>query len=111
MSAATLEKRRFVTIVLAIALGVGGCTAMLLGDGTRSAPTSKTTTTSDIALGRDVWQALADARLPERESLSVSVRNGVVTLSGRASSEAVRDQAGRIAGSVAGVRQVVNNIR
>ncbi|MEM1263327.1 MAG: BON domain-containing protein [Pseudomonadota bacterium] len=106
-----LEKPILATIVLVWVLGLAGCTAMLLGDGARSSSPPGSAATNDIQLAREVWQAFAAARLPERSELQVTARSGVVTLSGRASSPTVRAQAERLAFGVPGVRRVVNNIQ
>src|SRR5215813_10972704 len=65
---------------------------------------------SDAQVTSDIQNKLtADSGLQGKQ-LGVAVENGTVTLSGAVDNDAERDAAARYASSVAGVKQVVNNL-
>jgi len=96
--------------------GLGGCTAMLLGDGGSAGPPIGTQTRggeataadrriTETILGRySVSEALGS------RGLRVETRRGVVTLRGSVGSYAERDEAFRLAVDVQGVVRVENRI-
>ncbi len=104
-----LEITRVITISILLVLG-SGCTAMLVGGGGSSSDAPQRAAAGPL-LAERVRQAFADASLPERAAIGVLARDGVVTLTGRVSSDRVRRQAEQLAAAVAGVQSVNNQLR
>lgn len=71
---------------------------------------SPTGTRPDSAISADVQAKLHAETALSGEAIQVAVDGGIVTLSGAASDPASRALAGNDAGSIAGVRTVVNNL-
>lgn len=68
-------------------------------------------TPNDTEIANDIQSKIsADSGLQSKQ-LVVQAANGTVTLSGQVDSDAQRDAAARYASSVAGVKQVVNNLQ
>jgi hyperosmotically inducible periplasmic protein len=65
---------------------------------------------SDTALTQIVKTALQSESSLNAQKIDVENRNGNVTLHGVVGSEEQKEKAGRIAGSVGGVRSVANNL-
>jgi hyperosmotically inducible periplasmic protein len=65
---------------------------------------------SDDAIYDNVRIKLASDSEVKGGDLQVDVKQGVVTLSGGVESQRVKDKAGKLAKSVKGVKQVVNNL-
>jgi osmotically-inducible protein OsmY len=65
---------------------------------------------SDASLTQIVRSALESDSSLDARKIDVENRNGNVALHGTVESEEQRDRAGRIVGSVGGVRNVVNNL-
>lgn len=66
---------------------------------------------SDDAISARVQSALASDPAMQGTQVKVSTDRGVVQLAGFVGSNAMRDEAGNVAGSVQGVRQVDNDLR
>ena len=72
---------------------------------------STATPRADADINTEVQSRLfADANLPNKQ-MTVATSNGVVTLTGTVSSDAERMTAGNDAGSVNGVKTVINNLQ
>ena len=65
---------------------------------------------SDTSLTQIVREALESESSLDARTIDVENRKGNITLHGEVDSEAQREKAGRIAGSVGGVHEVVNNL-
>src|SRR5579885_3077593 len=65
---------------------------------------------TDPAIQSDVVKTLGTYPDISGEHITATVKDGIVTLSGTASSETAKDQAQVVAATVDGVRSVVNNI-
>jgi osmotically-inducible protein OsmY len=65
---------------------------------------------SDASLTQIVRSALESESSLDARKIDVENRNGNITLHGTVESEDQREKAGRIAGSVGGVRAVANNL-
>src|SRR5262245_45596726 len=91
------------TWILAAVIGIGivsGCNR-----------NSTATPRADADITTEVQSRLfADANLPTKQ-ITVTTGNGVVTLAGTVGSEAERMAAGNDAGSVNGVKTVINNLQ
>ena len=105
-----------IVVALITALSLGGCSAMLMGEG-RSAgrPIGSAGASSEASRGDEQIVQIIRGRFaaePELASarLSVACVNGVVSLRGQVSNYALRDRAVRLAGDVSGVERVVNQI-
>ena len=98
------------TALLVAGMPLGGCSAMLIGDGTAGAPTGGTTRAADTTIASMVRSRLAAEPTVEASGIYVRSDAGRVTLSGEVTSYAEKDRAGRIAGSVADVDSVDNRL-
>jgi hypothetical protein len=65
---------------------------------------------TDLAIQTDVLKALSSYPDISHEHITATASNGVVTLSGNASSDTAKSQAQVVAATVDGVRSVVNNV-
>jgi hyperosmotically inducible periplasmic protein len=95
-------------IALAILTGVtviatSGCAVM-------RGQTDTATYVDDRAITTSVKAKLIEDKTTGGLSINVDTLNGAVALSGFAKSQAEKDQAGRIAASTKGVREVRNNL-
>jgi BON domain len=94
---------------LSFALSLGLTGAALL----TAAPAlyaQQSTARTDLAVQTDVLKALSSYPDINGEHITATVRNGVVTLAGTASSDTAKNQAQVVAATVDGVRSVVNNV-
>ena len=82
---------------------------LMLALGCNKQPSTSAAPT-DQQLSSDVQSKLQSESALSGQNIHVAVNNGVVTLSGSANDAASRALAGNDAGSVAGVRTVVNNL-
>jgi osmotically-inducible protein OsmY len=82
------------------------CLALLAGCQTRTGERG----TNDGALSAAVKVQLAQA-IPALNTITIEVHQGKVQLDGTVESEAEKEQATQAARQVAGVREVVNNLR
>ncbi|MFL6429051.1 MAG: BON domain-containing protein [Acidobacteriaceae bacterium] len=92
---------------LLLSLGLTGA-ATLAAAPALSAQQSSTRT--DVAIQADVLRALSSYPDISGEHITASTRNGIVTLSGTASSDTAKNQAQVVAATVDGVRSVVNDV-
>jgi osmotically-inducible protein OsmY len=90
-------------ILTGITLATSGC-AVWRGQ------TDAATYVDDRAITTAVKAKLIEDKTTGGLSINVDTLNGTVALSGFAKSQAEKDQAGRIAASTKGVRQVHNNL-
>jgi BON domain-containing protein len=67
-------------------------------------------TRTDVAIQADVLKALSSYPDISGEHITASTQNGIVTLSGTASSDTAKNQAQVVAATVDGVRSVVNDV-
>ena len=67
--------------------------------------------TTDDYINDTVKQKLAADTVVKGGGLDISVKDGVVTLSGKVSENRQKDKAGSIAKKVHGVKSVINNIK
>jgi osmotically-inducible protein OsmY len=96
------QMARFVLYPLALAL------VLAMGCNTTQSPEQQF---DDTAITTSVKSRLAtDIELSTITGIEVNTTNGVVTLSGQVSSDAVKRRAGEIAENVDGVVRVANNI-
>ncbi|HYL91902.1 MAG TPA: BON domain-containing protein [Alphaproteobacteria bacterium] len=85
-------------ILVTVALLTAGCSRLGLG------------ARPDAQITSDVQNKInSDASIPDKQ-ITVAADNGVVTLSGTVSSDAVRNTAANDAAQIAGVKTVVNNL-
>ena len=84
------------SLTFALSLGLAGC---------KSSPPA-----DDVSLTSAVQSRIAGDGAISTESIQSSVQNGVATLNGTVSSEAVRSLAAADASQVAGIKTVVNNL-
>jgi osmotically-inducible protein OsmY len=95
----------------AIALAIlTGLTLVTTGCAVTRGQTDVGTYVDDRALGTSVKAKLLEDKTTGGLSINVDTLNGTVSLSGFAKSQAEKDQAGRIAASTKGVREVRNNL-
>ncbi|MFI5104419.1 MAG: BON domain-containing protein [Terriglobales bacterium] len=94
-----VSSRKYLWVVVAtLALLASGCSRM-----GKSRP--------DTQVAADVKSRIeADAGVPDKQ-VTINASNGVVTLSGRVSSDAARNAAAQDAAQVQGVKTVVNNLQ
>lgn len=98
-------------------LGLGGCTAMLIGDGQGDGQGSvqgerpaASASLSDAEISVTVRSRLLSDTSVEAGGIDVATAGGRVTLSGTVTSFGERDKAGRLAASVPGVVSVENRL-
>ncbi len=111
-------KRSLLAGLAALALLLGGCTALLIGGAavTTIVIANDERSISDFIddsalLVKINNEILADANLSKAAYVNVTVNHGIVLLTGTAPSEYLKQRAGTIASSTEGVRQVVNQLR
>jgi hypothetical protein len=103
--------------VFAVSLTLSSCTGMLLGGSSGSGrplggdTRSSSQAATDNAISAEVRERLSNDNSISRFLIRVNTVNRRVTLSGTVDSYAARDQAVRVAKSVAGVSLVDNQIR
>lgn len=106
--------------VVALAMTLSGCTAMLLGGGNGAgtrlgsdgqSSQSSTQVAKDNAITSTVRNRLSDDAVLGRYDLSVETANGRVVLHGTVGSYEARERAARLAGAVDGVQRVDSRIR
>ena len=106
--------------ISAVCLGLlmlGGCSAMLIGEGGTDSPAigsdsrSSTQVTADAALAEAVAAAFGGESMLEAANIAISAKSGVVTLAGTVDSFELREQAVDVAGAVSGVSRVSNQIQ
>jgi len=99
--------------LLLAAPALGGCTAMLVGDG-QASPSGERPAVSRSVSDGEITAAVRSRLLSdssvEAGGIDVAAAGGRVTLSGVVTSFAERDKAGRLAASVAGVVSVENRL-
>ena len=96
-----VRKFTYVALVLMVAMALGAC-----GSLNKQTPAEW----DDAAIEADVRAKIAE-RVPEKTfAVEVAVDNGVVTLSGHASTAGQRSEIAAAAQSVNGVQRVINNI-
>ena len=89
------KSRMWVAVVMAVVLA-GSCLAQKQ--------------VTDVAIADEVRVKLAADSIVNGGALAVDVKSGVVTLSGLVPTQTIKQRAGKLAKSVKGVKQVVNNI-
>ena len=95
----------------AIALAImTGLTLVTTGCAVMRGQTDAATYVDDRAITTAVKAKLIEDKTTGGLSINVDTLNGTVALSGFAKSQAEKDQAGRIAASTKGVREVRNNL-
>ena len=93
-----------------------GCTSMLVGGSPGGSADRRSTTRSEASVGADaeisaaVRSKLGADGYTSGAAISVSTYEGRVTLRGVVASYGAREQAGRVAGSIAGVVRVNNEL-
>ncbi len=93
------------------------CSAMLIGEGTSGSPAigsdhrSTAQVADDNGMAKALRSAFASDSLLRSEKLSVSVSNGIVTLSGVVGSFEARDRAVGVARNVAGITRVKSQLQ
>jgi osmotically-inducible protein OsmY len=93
--------------------GLGGCTAMLIGDGqggTQGERPAASASLGDAEISATVRSRLLSDTSVEAGGIDVATAGGRVTLSGTVTSFGERDKAGRLAASVPGVVSVENRL-
>lgn len=101
-------------VILAIAVLLSGCTAMLLGNGSQGAPLpdrSATGLSADVSTTTAVRDRFDADEMLSSYSIGVSTYRGRVTLTGSVKDYDVRNRAGQLARGVSGVISVDNRIR
>jgi BON domain len=92
-----MKKSNLLVVLVSLALIAVGCSRL----GSRS----------DAQVASDVQNKInGDSNIPDKQ-LTINANNGTVTLTGTASSEAVRDAAANDAAQVDGVKKVINDIQ
>jgi hypothetical protein len=81
-----------------------------LSAGTALAQARPRATPEDGAVATEIERRLSDDRDVNAQNVTIYVRNGVVTLTGRVPEEGAKREAERIAGDVPGVGTVRNDI-
>ena len=95
----------------AIALAIlTGLTLVTTGCAVTRGQTDVGTYVDDRTIGTSVKAKLLEDKTTGGLSINVDTLNGTVSLSGFAKSQAEKDQAGRIAASTKGVKEVRNNL-
>jgi osmotically-inducible protein OsmY len=93
--------------------GLGGCTAMLIGDGQGGAQGERpaaSASRSDAEISATVRSRLLSDTSVEAGGIDVATAGGRVTLSGTVTTFGERDKAARLAASVPGVVSVENRL-
>src|ERR1700722_7644729 len=86
-------------------------TALLFGAGCKKEPTvAEQPARTDQQISNDVQAKISAESALSGQNIRVAVANGIATLSGAANDDASRALAGNDAGSVEGVKTVVNNL-
>ena len=86
-------------------------TALLFGAGCKKEPTvAEQPARTDQQISNDVQAKISAESALSGQNIQVAVANGIATLSGAANDDASRALAGNDAGSVEGVKTVVNNL-
>jgi hypothetical protein len=85
-------------------------TALLFGAGCKKEQTAEQRARTDQQIGNDVQAKVSAESALNGQNIQVAVVNGIATLSGTANDDASRALAGNDAGSVDGVKTVVNNL-
>ncbi len=98
-----------VAIALVMSVFVAGITGCA-SDSNRRGMDSTGEVVSDSWITTKVKSDLAVEKDVSAMNISVKTVDGVVTLSGKASSQAEADKAVRVAGQINGVKSVVNNL-
>ena len=98
-----------VAIALVMSVFVAGITGCA-SDSNRRGMDSTGAVVSDSWITTKVKSDLAVEKDVSAMNISVKTVDGVVTLSGKASSQAEADKAVRVAGQINGVKSVVNNL-
>ena len=98
-----------VAIALVMSVFVAGITGCA-SDSDRRGMDSTGEVVSDSWITTKVKSDLAVEKDVSATNISVKTVDGVVTLSGKASSQAEADKAVRVAGQINGVKSVVNNM-
>ncbi len=104
---------RILLAVLLAAPALGGCTAMLVGDGQGSRTGERPAASRSVGDGEitaAVRSRLRSDTSVEAGGIEVATAGGRVTLSGVVTSFGERDRAGRLAASVPGVVSVENRL-
>lgn len=110
-----MKQQRFIMVLLSMVL-LQGCAAVVVASGTTAIVAAQDRRTigyqiDDKGISLRANQLLAEAGLNTQGRINVVSYNGVVLLTGQVESEAVRQQAGRIARDLQSVRDVHNQIR
>ena len=84
--------------------------ALLFAAGCKKEPVAAQSPRTDQQIASDVEAKIAAESALNGQSIQVAVANGIATLSGAANDDASRALAGNDAGSVDGVKTVVNNL-
>ena len=85
-------------------------TALLFGAGCKKEPVAEQPARTDQQISNDVQAKISAESALSGQNIQVAVVNGIATLSGAATDDASRALAGNDAGSVDGVKTVVNNL-
>lgn len=104
---------RLLLVLMVAAPALGGCTAMLVGDGQGSGTGERpaaSRSASDGEISAAVRSRLRSDTSVESGAIDVVTAGGRVTLNGVVSSFGERDKAGRLAASVPGVVSVENRL-
>jgi BON domain len=91
----------------ALGLGLTGAATFAVAPALYAQQSSART---DLAIQSDVLKALSSYPDISSEHITASTQNGIVTLSGAASSDTAKNQAQVVAATVDGVRSVVNDV-
>ena len=103
-------------LTMAAALAASGCAALVVGgagsQGTYpSTTTSSTVSEADVRISNAVKAELRADRILSGVAISVSSRDGVVTLDGSVANYTARSQAETLTAGVAGVRGINNRLK
>ncbi|HEX3436235.1 MAG TPA: BON domain-containing protein [Pseudacidobacterium sp.] len=85
-------------------------TSLLLGSGCNRQQASQSPARTDQQIASDIQAKISAESALGGQAIQVNVANGIATLSGTANDDASRALAGNDAGSVDGVKTVVNNL-
>jgi hypothetical protein len=112
-----MRRIRSAALVVATVLALGLAAAEDAASPPADAPDAQTTPPStqirkehDVEIGTAVSHALADDRRVQAMNMKVAVRNGIVTLTGRANDADEKRTAENVARGVPGVRDVENQL-
>ena len=115
-----MTQKQAVTGILVVCVSTGllsGCSAMLIGDGGSKSPPigsenrSSTQVAADDALAQAVSHAISAEPSLSDADVAVKANSGTITIAGTVGSFTNRDTAVQVAGGVAGVSRVDNQLQ